>query len=59
MDKDSEEDGDMDIGDISPSSPNISESSDSDVPMRRPKKPHHTGSPATVAVPVQAHKRGR
>ncbi|XP_067105948.1 coiled-coil domain-containing protein 106-like [Osmerus mordax] len=57
VEKDSEEDGDMDIGDISPSSPNISESSDSDVSIRRRKKPHHTRSPATVAVPVQAHKR--
>ncbi|XP_062313349.1 coiled-coil domain-containing protein 106-like [Osmerus eperlanus] len=57
VEKDSEEDGDMDISDISPSSPNISESSDSDVSIRRRKKPHHTRSLATVAVPVQAHKR--
>ncbi|XP_062333982.1 coiled-coil domain-containing protein 106-like [Osmerus eperlanus] len=35
----------------------INESSDSDVSIRRRKKPHHTRSPATVAVPVQAHKR--
>lgn len=41
LEEDNKDDGDIDKDDIFPSSPNISESSDSDVVLQR-QKPHRT-----------------